>query len=84
MEQRGRRRRRITVQQRSKGKEDDRLQVHGVNPHLCSHMIPPLHKAYRQMDEQTDGEEGGRHGQCLRGEMKTEGLRHETMAENVC
>ncbi len=44
------------IQQRSKGKEDGGLQVHGVNPHLSSHMIPPLHKAYRQIDEQTDRE----------------------------
>lgn len=47
------------IQQRSKGKEDGGLQVHGVNPHLSSHMIPPLHKAYRQMDEQTDRERQG-------------------------
>lgn len=49
--------------------EDGRLQVRGVNPHLASHMIPPLHKAYTETDEQTDrdrlGEEGGQTGSDL-------------------
>lgn len=69
MEERGRRRKRNRIQQRSKGKEDGRPQVHGVTPHLGSHMIPPLHKAERQTDEQTDrdrlGEEGGETGSVL-------------------
>lgn len=49
-------------------KEDGCPQVHGVNLHLGSHMMPPLHKAHteRQTDEQTDkdrrGEEGGETG----------------------
>lgn len=63
MEERGRRRGKNAIQQRSKGKEDGSLQVHGVNPHLSSHMIPPLHKAYRQMDEQTDRKAGRGRGE---------------------
>ena len=60
--------RRDAIQQRSKGEEDGGLQVHGINFHLGSHMMPPLHKAYkkRQTGEQTDqdrrGEEGNETG----------------------
>lgn len=36
MEERGGRRKRNKIQQRSKGKEDGRLQVQAVNPHLGS------------------------------------------------
>lgn len=65
MEERGRRRKRNKIQLRSKGKEDGRLQVQAVNPHLGSHMISPLHKAYRQTDAQTEWErKEGRQAWC--------------------
>lgn len=48
--ERGRRRKKNTIQLRSKRKEDDGPQVHSVNPHLGSHMMPSLHKAYGKTD----------------------------------
>lgn len=65
MEERGQKRKRAEIQPRSKGKEDDRPQVHSVNPQLGSHMIRPLHKADRQMETETGWERTeGRQGQC--------------------